>query len=154
MPKTFKIIAFVLFASLFATTAFARDADKPDKIVLEAKTGSVMTSTGGQYQTADVGRLLVSGESMMLGDSSNATVVYYYLDDEGEVERKCVEKYDGANTYVIDESCAVAAWIPGSRAAAGIIVGAGLIGAAIIGGMDNTPAPPLSAGPNGSNGQF
>ena len=156
MAKTFKITAFLLCAVFFVASASAQAqaTDKPDKIVLEAKTGSVMTSVGGQYLTAGVGKLLVAGESMMVGDSSNATVVYYYLNDEGKVRRKCVEKYDGANTYVIDDSCVAVAWLPSSGAAVGIIVGAGGIGAAIIGGMDEVPPAPLSAGPNGSNRQF
>jgi hypothetical protein len=99
--------------------------------------------------------MLAVGDSMMLGDGSNATVVYYYLDDAGKVERKCVEKYTGANTYVIDDSCTAAAWVAGSnRAGAGIIIGAGLIGAAIINGMGDEPVGPLSTGPNGSIRHF
>ncbi|QIL20503.1 hypothetical protein [Thermomonas sp. HDW16] len=154
MAKTLKITAFVLFAAFFAANVSARDFGKPDKIVLEAKTGSVMTSTGGQYEAAGVGKLLVDGESMMLGDSSKATVVYYYLDDEGKVDHKCVEKYDGANTYVIDDSCKVVAWLPSGRASAGIIIGAGLVGAAILSGMDDAPVGPISVGPNGEIRHF
>lgn len=152
--KMLRLTPLLLFTTMFVATASAQETGKLDKIVLEAKTGSVMTSTGGQYLTADVGKQLVDGENMMLGDGSDATVVYYYLDDDGNLERKCTEKYRGADTYVIDDSCVVAVLLPsGSRAAAGIIIGAGLIGAAIIGNDEVSPEP-LSSGPNGSIRHF
>ena len=155
MAKMLRSTALALFATLFVANASAQELGKPDRIVLESKAGSVMTSGGGEYQTAPVGKLLVFGESMMLGDQSKATVVYYYLDDAGNVERKCVEKYTGANTYVIDDSCKMAAWVAGSnRGGAGIIIGAGLIGAAILYGMDDVPPGPLSTGPNGTIRHF
>ena len=98
---------------------------KPDSIVLETKTGSVMTSTGGAYETVAPGKQLVTGESMMLTDGAKATVVYYY--DNGD--RKCVERYAGPNTYVIDDRCTKAAWMtngsPGKSAL--VIVGAMLL---------------------------
>ncbi len=151
MAKILKSAALALLATCFVGTVSAQDSAGPDKIVLEAKAGSVMTSAGGEYQTAGVGKLLNVGESMMLADGSSATVVYYYLDSDGDVVRKCTERYVGANTYTIDDSCVVAGWVPGAnRAGAGIIIGAGLIGAAILNGMDDVPPGPLSTGPNGS----
>lgn len=137
----------VLAASLLLLMTFPAQAQedvqsKPDSIVLESKVGSVMTSTGGAYETAGTGKQLVSGESMMLSDGANAIVAYYY--DNGA--RKCVERYVGPNTFVIDDSCRKAAWArsgsPGKSAL--IIVGAGLIGAAVLESMDKEP-PPLSA---------
>ena len=139
----------VLLASVSALLAFPAAAqqqaqDKPDSIVLETKTGSVMTSTGGAYETAATGKQLVTGESMMLTEGAKATVVYYY--DNGN--RKCVERYAGPNTYVIDDSCKKAAWMtngsPGKSAL--IIAGAGLIGAAVLASMDDVPPGPLSSG--------
>jgi len=152
MAKILKTAALALFATCFIGTAAAQDMGAaPSKIVLEAKAGSVMTSAGGEYQTVGVGKLLTRGESMMLADGSSATVVYYYLDSDGDVIRKCTEKYKGANTYVIDDSCVVAGWLPGAnRGGAAIIIGAGLIGAAILNGMDDVEPGPLSTGPNGS----
>ncbi len=155
MAKILKTAALVLFAMCSVGNVSAQDSvGAPDKIVLEAKAGSVMTSAGGEYQTAGVGKLLTSGESIMLGDAATATVVYYYLDSDGDVSRKCTTKYKGANTYVIDQNCCecmAAAWVPGAnRGGAAIIVGAGLIGAAILNGMDDVPPGPLSTGPNGS----
>ncbi len=157
MAKILSTTALALVACCFASGASAQYNGNPDKIVLEAKAGSVMTSASGEYQTANVGKQLVLGESMMLGDKSNATVVYYYLDDAGKVERKCVERYVGANTYVIDDNCnPAAAWVAGGSnvAAAGIIIGAGLIGAALLNAMDDVPVGPLSTGPNGSIRHF
>ncbi len=156
MAKILKTAALALFATCFVGTAAAQDMSAPpSKIVLEAKAGSVMTSAGGEYQTAGVGKLLTRGESMMLGDAATATVVYYYLDSDGNVIRKCTEKYRGANTYVIDDNCMVAAWVPGAnRGGAAIIIGAGLIGAAILNSMDDVEPGPLSTGPNGSIRHF
>ena len=134
------------FACLLAAVALpvvAQDQGKPDSIVLETKTGSVMTSTGGEYETAPAGKQLVQGESMMLTDGAKATVVYYY--DNGD--RKCVEQYTGPNTYVIDDSCIKAGWVNGSPGkSALVIVGAGLIGAAVLESMDKVPPGHISAG--------
>lgn len=145
MPQLFRILAASMLAML-ALPAVAQDAigSKPDSIVLEDKVGSVMTSTGDAYQSVVVGKQLVIGESMMLTEGAKATVVYYY--DNGD--RKCVERYAGPNTFVIDDSCTKAAWIsngsPGKSAL--IIVGAGLLGAAVLESMDDVPPGPLSAG--------
>jgi len=140
--KTTNIFAASLLAMLaFPAVAQAQMQVRPDRIVLETTTGSAMTSTGGEYQTAATGKQLVTGESMMLTDGAKATVVYYY--DNGN--RKCVEHYAGPNTYVIDDSCTKAAWMsngtPGKSAL--VIVGAGLIGAAILASMDDVPPGPI-----------
>lgn len=145
MTNFSKILAASLLA-MCALPAVAQESasDKPDRIVLEAKVGSVMTSIGGAYESVGVGKQLVTGESMMLTEGTKATVVYYY--DNGD--RKCVERYSGPNTFVIDDSCSKAAWIsngsPGKSAM--IIVGAGLLGAAVLESMDDVPPGPLSAG--------
>ncbi len=145
MMKASNIFAASLLAML-ALPAVAQQQvpDKPDSIVLEAKSGNVMTSNGGEYETAATGKRLVTGESMMLTEGAKATVVYYY--DNGD--RKCVERYAGPNTYVIDDSCAKAAWMangtPGKSAL--VILGAGLIGAAVLESMDDVPPGPISAG--------
>ena len=139
-------ISAVLLATALAAPALAQDT--PDRIVLESKAGSVMTSNGGEYATAPTGKLLVRGESMMLTDGAKATVVYYY--DDGD--RKCVEHYAGPNTYVIDDSCVPAAWArTGNPGTSGLIIaGAAVLGAAVLYNMDNVPVGPLSAGPNGT----
>ena len=145
MIRTSKYAAALLFAAC-AAPAFAQSA--PDRIVLESKAGSVMTSNGGAYETAATGKLLAQGESMMLNDGATATVVYYY--DNGD--RKCVEHYTGPNTYVIDDRCVPAAWMrTGNPSTSGLIIaGAAVLGAAVLYNMDNVPVGPLSAGPNGN----
>lgn len=125
--------------------AFAQAQDKPEKIVLEQKVGSVMTSTGGDYESAQNGKVFANNESMMLAEGAKATVVYYYEDGS----RKCSEIYTGPNTYVIDDSCVVAVAKSGSTAKTiGIVAGAALLGGAVIagggsGGEDYVP-PPVS----------
>lgn len=146
MTRTSKYAAALLLATC-AVPAFAQNA--PDRIVLESKAGSVMTSTGGAYESAEIGKRLASGESMMLNDGATASVVYYY--DNGN--RKCVENYSGPNTYVIDDSCATAAAFVGSTSpgkSALVIVGAGLIAAALIESAGDVPVGPISSGPNGT----
>ena len=149
MTKIQKCTA-ALLAMACAMPVFAQD--KPDSIVLESKAGSVMSSTGGAYETASAGKTLAVGESMMLSDGAKATVVYYF--DNGA--RKCAETYTGPNTYVIDDTCTKAAWAnngsPGKSAL--VIIGAGLIGAAVLESMDKVPVGPLSTGPNGNIRHF
>ncbi len=136
-------VALLLVAC--AVPAFAQDQDKPDKpdkIVLEQKIGSVMTSTGGDYESANTGKLLVRDESMMLTDGAKATVVYYF--DNGK--RKCTEVYKGPNTFVIDESCKAAGYMAGNqKTGAALIAGAAIIGAALLGnGNNGTATGPVS----------
>ena len=158
MARKLKFLA-ALIASIIAMPAFAQDPvqadEKPDSIVLETKVGGVMGSTGGEYVTVNPGKVLVEGQSLMLNDGAEATVAYYYYFDDGKRFRKCVEKYEGPNTYVIDDSCKKAAYLSsGSTGTAiGVIVGAAAIGAAISGTGD-PPAGPLSTGPNGTIRHF
>lgn len=149
-----KKLGYTLIA-LSAISVAAASAQEPgksdwDKIVLEDKAGNVMTSNGGDYQTAPIGKELVIGEHMMLGDSTKAKVVYYELDDAGKVLNKCVKDYTDPNTYIIDAICTpAAAWVnSGSITGTGaaLILGAAGIGAALINSGDNVDAAPLSTG--------
>lgn len=134
--------------SFAAASAQEQGKSDWDKIVLEDKAGNVMTSNGGDYQTAPIGKQFVIGEHMMLGDATKAKVVYYELDDNGKVLSRCVKDYTDPNTYIIDAVCtAGAAWANGgsiSGANIGIIVGAGVIGAALINNEDKVDVGPLS----------
>ena len=146
MPKHQRFTVALLLAAC-AAPVMAQDPAQPapDKIVLETKVGSVMTSTGGDYQSADTGKLLVDGESMMLNDGAKATVVYYYYSDDGKRYRKCVEEYRGPDTFVIDDSCKAAAWLTSNRGI-GFVVGGAVVAAALLaGGDDDDNAPPVSA---------
>jgi hypothetical protein len=138
-----------LLLAVFAAPVMAQDPAQPapDKIVLETKVGSVMTSTGGDFQTADAGKELVRGESMMLNDGAKATVVYYYYFDDGKRIRKCVEKYAGPETFVIDDSCKAAAWLTSNPRGTALIVGGAVVAAALLGGGGSDDnGPPISAG--------
>ena len=144
------VFPMAVAVSLFAGPVAAQDNNSWDRIVLEDKAGNVMTSVGGEYETAPVGKHLQVGEHMMLsGNTSKAKVVYYELDDEGDVVRKCVKDYTDPNTYIIDATCTpVAAWTgstAGNGMNAGIIVGAGVIGAVLLNTDDNVDVGPLSS---------
>lgn len=147
-----KYLAFTLIAisAMAIAPASAQKQGKSDwdKIVLEDKAGNVMTSTGGDYQTAQIGKQLIIGEHMMLGDSTKAKVVYYELDDNGKILSKCVKDYTDPNTYIIDAVCTPgAAWANGggvSGTQIGLIIGAGVVGAALLNGEDKSDAGPLS----------
>ena len=152
MKRSLFTFVSLLIPAALATPAFAQSNNDNDwdKIVLEDKGGNVMTSTGGEYQAAQLGKQLVVGEHMMLsGTSTKAKVVYYDLNDEGKVIRKCVKDYTDPNTYIIDATCTAAvAWTHGAHpigAGAGIIVGAAVIGGLIIDKSgDSKPVGPLS----------
>lgn len=149
-----KMLGYTLIAlsaiSVAAVSAQEQGKSDWDKIVLEDKAGNVLTSTGGDYQTAQVGKLLIIGEHMMLGDATKAKVVYYELDDEGKVLRRCVKDYTDPNTYIIDASCLVgAAWANGgtiSGANVGVIIGAGVVAGALLNTDDDVEVGPLSNG--------
>ena len=138
-----------LTAALLAVgcIAPAMAQDKPARIVLEAATGSVMVSDGGDYASVEVGKELAQGESMMLADGANATVAYYY-----EGQPKCTERYAGPNTYVIDETCERAVAVDGSGKTIGLVAGGAALVAAMAGGGggDDKPdvKPTVSTGSN------
>ena len=91
-------------------------------------------------------KLLVVGENMMLSASSKAKVVYYDLDDEGKVVDKCVKDYTDPSTYIIDATCTpVAAWAGSPGMSPALIIGAGVVGAALINTDDKVDVGPLSS---------
>lgn len=149
-----KMLGYTLIAlsaiSFAAASAQEQGKSDWDKIVLEDKAGNVMTSNGGDYQTAPIGKQFVIGEHMMLGDSTKAKIVYYELDDNGKVLSRCVKDYTDPNTYIIDAVCtAGAAWANGgsiSGANVGMIIGAGVIGGAVLNSEDSVEVGPLSTG--------
>lgn len=140
----------LLVSGALAAPALAQETKSDwDRIVLEDASGNVMTSTGGDYQSAAIGKQLVVGENMMLSSSSNAKVVYYDLDDAGKVVSKCVRHYTDPSTYIIDATCTpAAAWMgstAGGGAAAGIILGTGVVAGALLEKSgDNVDVGPLS----------
>ena len=82
----------------------------------------------------------------MLSTSSKAKVVYYELDDEGKVVDKCVKDYTDPSTYIIDATCTpVAAWAGSPGMSPALIIGAGVVGAALINTDDKVDVGPLSS---------
>lgn len=141
------VYALVAVSAITLPPASAQTQGKSDwdKIVLEDKSGNVMTSVGGDYETAQIGKQLIVGEQMLLGDATKAKVVYYELDDKGNVLHKCVRDYTDPNTYIIDAVCTpAAAWANGggiNGASAGFAVGVAVIGAVLIGDTKVDPSP-------------
>ena len=88
--KTITKISAALLVSALAIPAFAQNA--PDRIVLESKAGSVMTSTGGDYATAPLGKALTTGESMMLTEMHKEEAREYREKNLQALEAK-LEKY-------------------------------------------------------------
>ena len=151
MHKLLMTSAVLMFAAIVGPVSAqdpAQAQEKPDSIVLETKVGSVLTSSGGDFRNVQEGKVLVQGESMMLSDGAKATVVYYYYYDEGKRFRKCVEKYAGPDTFVIDDNCkAAVAWLNSGPSGTAMIVGGAVVAAALLaGGNGNDAAPPISAG--------
>src|SRR5690606_26206634 len=139
MDMTRKLLILAL-ATAIASPVAAQD--KPTAIVLESRTGNVMAATGtsDSYQTAESGKQLAAGDSLMLSDGAKATVVYYF--DNGD--RKCTEQYVGPNTYVIDDECTKAVMVAsgnGLRNAGVIVAGVALL-AAVSGDDEQRPVPP------------
>ena len=139
--------AAVLIAvtSAFAAPAFAQDSG----ITLRVDSGSVMTSAGGEYASANTGKPLAAGERIMVSAGSSATALY----DGG-----CVVEFKEPGVYQVPATCTKAGWAKGSGSNnalnVGIIVGAGLVGAAILNSDDEVPVGPLSTGPNGNIRHF
>lgn len=147
MTKNTRLLAALLLAAC-SMPAFAQEPGKPATITLQSKSGSVMTSAGGDYQSADAGKPLVVGESMMLMDGAQATVVYAY-----EGGRTCSEAYKGPNTYVIDDMCTKAAAVIGSKGNIATVAGVALIAAVLTGSgsSDFVPPPPPPPPPVSGN---
>ncbi|WP_240098642.1 hypothetical protein [Thermomonas flagellata] len=153
MKRYYSFALVAIFLGSMSLTAFAQsttdasrsDSSGWDKIVLEDKSGSVMVSTGGDYQMASAGQQLAVGQRMMLtGGDSMAKVVYYKLDRDGRVVQRCVKDYRNPETYIIDASCVAAGWADGARNAGGgaIIAGAAVAGALLLNSAGNVPTQP------------
>ena len=140
--------AFALaIAVAFAAPAFAQSKSDWDKIVLEQKAGSVMTSTGGEYETAPIGKEMIVGEHMMLsGSAVKAKVVYYDLDSDGNTLRKCVRDYTDANTYIIDAVCVPAAGWTANPGKTALLVTGAAVGVALLLNSGGNVDPPISPG--------
>ena len=132
-----KFAAVLLAASAaFAAPAFAQDSS----ITLRVDSGSVMSSTGGEYASANTGKPLAVGEKLMINAGSSASAVF----DGG-----CTVEFKDAGVYEVPGGCnktASASSGSGNTMNAAIIVGAGVIGAALINSQGSEDVGPLSTG--------
>ena len=124
-----KFVSLMIAASLAltATAATAADGD----ITLRVERGSIMTSQGGEFASAQSGKVLFEGERMMVTDGAAATVFY---------DEDCKREYNAPGVYVIERDCKRAAMIAGTDWASAAKIAAGVgVGAAILYNMDKTP---------------
>jgi hypothetical protein len=137
---------YVLVACSVAMSApvFAQDQAQP--IVLKVDSGSILSSTGGEFVSAKNGQQVVGGQKLMVNSGSTARLVY----DRGNNDPKddCVIEYNKPGVYDVPSDCKRAvAWVGSGSSQLGnaaIIVGTGVVLAALIGNNsnDNRPTPP------------
>lgn len=126
--------ASLMVAASFALTASAAASAADGEITLRVERGSIMTSQGGEFASAQSGKVLFNGERLMVTEGSAATVFY---------DEDCKREYSVPGVYVIEPECkrgAVAATGTDWASAAMIAAGVG-VGAAILDNMDKTAGP-------------
>lgn len=134
-----KKLALALFvATVFSSSAFAAGQDA--SITLQVNTGSVMTSTGGDFVSAASGQAVAAGQSVMLNAGSSATLTY---------GNGCKMELTQPGTYSVPAECKAA----GGKSSGGssgmnaaVIAGAAALGAVAIDQGKNTDNDPLSTG--------
>ena len=125
MTKFASLIIAVSFALAASATASAADGD----VTLRVDRGSVMTSQGGEFVSAQTGKVFVEGERLMVNEGSAATVLY---------DNDCRREYNTPGIYVIGGNCTAAAVTGTDWPSAAKIAGGVAIGAAILANMDET----------------
>ncbi len=142
-----KFKTLLIAASLaFAATASAQE---PERIVLNVQAGSILTSTGGEFVTAEDGKQLSNGEQLQINPGSVARVVF----DRGttDPDDDCTIVYDKAGVYPVPNDCKrAAAWIQqsGGFSKAAMIAGGAVLIAVLLNndGGDDPVSPPQSLG--------
>ena len=133
-----KFAAALIAASVaFAAPAFAQQQN--DSIVIQINAGSAMTSTGGDYMSANSGQPVVVGEKVMVNAGSAATLMY---------KNGCKMELRQPGVYTVPGECRAAGWTSdgtASGANAAIIAGAAVLGAAVLKNEKDVPVGPLSA---------
>jgi len=126
--------ASLLFAASILFLAIpAAAADQDPAATLRVDQGSVMTSQGGEFATAQSGQGVVAGERLMLAEDSVATLAYA----DG-----CQRQFSAPGVYVVEAECrkdTAVAWGDAAKVAGGVA-----IGAAVLANMDETDPPPVS----------
>lgn len=126
--------ALLVLSAALSAPAFAQENSN---ITLRVDAGTVMSSTGGEYATANTGKQLVVGEKLMVNAGSAASAVY---------EGGCTVEFKEPGVYEVPGECRKAAWVGGNGKNAAIIIGAGVIGAALLNSEDDVDVGPLSPG--------
>lgn len=130
--KTFTKLALATAVAALSLPAFAQ---QPTIGTLTVNTGTVMTSTGGEFASASTGSAIQSGERLMVSENSSASIRF---------TNGAVTNYTAPGVYTITmpPAGAPAANAGGASTAAtvGIVLGAAVLGAAGIESMgDDTP---------------
>jgi hypothetical protein len=131
-----KFATILIAAAAFSSPAVAQNSN----ITLRVDSGSIMTSNGGEYASANTGAPLTVGEKVMVNAGSSATLIY----DSG-----CSVSYNAPGVYNVPSECHKAAWASTGHSNgmnAAIIAGTALVGAVIINSMKDAPVGPLSTG--------
>ncbi len=139
MTKLASIFVAVSLAMTASVAASAQDRDK-DTATLRVDRGSVMTSQGGEFATAQTGQVVMEGNRLMVAENSAATLIF---------SENCERQYTAPGVYTIEEDCdrvaAIVGTATGFDAAGAATVVAGSLGvAAILYNMeDSDDRPPV-----------
>ena len=146
------IAALIASSVAFSGPVFAQGPDQAQTLVLKVDSGSILTSTGGEYVSAETGQTVVPGQKLMVNADSSARVVY----DQGNTDPKddCVIEFNKAGVFDVPSECKRAvAWVPGSNGKTALyVIGGAAVAAALIGSggsdRETPPPPPVSLGNN------
>ena len=130
-----KLTSKTLLCSALALLSLAAVAqpDDHDRTIatLQVNKGVVMTSTGGEFVTANTGENLIKDERLMVSKESSATVIF---------NDHCRRTYDEPGVYKIDADCKAVVWF-----GAAIVAGVVAVGV-VVHNLGDTPDenPPIS----------
>lgn len=129
----------ILLATSSLLLAGVASAQSQENITLRIKNGSVMTSGGGEFVTAQSGQALTQGEKLSVSNDTHAQAVY----DRGTADTgdDCVIEFKAAGVYEVPGDCKPAgAWQANSNGVNLWIVGAVAVGLGVeLGSSSNTP---------------
>lgn len=132
-----KLVPLFVAVSFALAGSVAASAAEPAVATLQVQAGTAMTSQGGEFASAQSGKVLVPGERILLVEGATATAVYA----DG-----CSVAYSAPGIHVVAATCqATAASANGvDWAGAAKIVGGVAVGSALLENMEQVDAPPVS----------
>lgn len=137
-----KKLAIALAASC-ALLAGSVCAQSQENVTLRIKNGSVMTSNGGEFVTAQSGQGLVRGEKLSVSNATYAQAVY----DRGTEDTRddCIIEFKAAGVYEVPGDCKPAgAWQANAGGVNMWIVAGVAVGAAAM--LNDSRNDPISYG--------